>query len=358
CGKSHAGVKAGLSSGHRLDALAESGSRFPGTMNAAEPHRQNPPGQAAIPVHRRRVVYLAGFDPTPPETLARYTASGLRKFGALWDAEATAGAPTLSDDAMEMNWHVTVRGRNWTTETHYTVLRWDDLMAPYVQRSWIGRVLSGYGALLRLAAEGMFVRYFRANFRYGLFVLYPFLLLGGAILLARLIAGAAGRLGVPSPEIAVPLVGIAAFILLFRLVGAYFHIQFALADWRFALDLMNRRVAGLDACIARFAPVLKQAARAPGADEVLVAATSMGAVLLAETLEKALAEDPDLCRRAPRFAMLTVGSSIMKIGLHPSATDLRAAVARIGREKSLFWVEYQAKVDFINFYKNDPVAEL
>jgi hypothetical protein len=33
-------------------------------------------------------------------------------------------------------------------------------------------------------------------------------------------------------------------------------------------------------------------------------------------------------------------------------------VKRVGADLSLFWVEYQAKVDFINFFNTDPVAIL
>ena len=59
----------------------------------------------------------------------------------------------------------------------------------------------------------------------------------------------------------------------------------------------------------------------------------------------------------PAGAFLTVGSSILKIGLHPAAERLRKLIGRVGAETCLFWVEYQAKVDPINFYKTDPVED-
>src|SRR6185312_2340721 len=92
------------------------------------------------------------------------------------------------------------------------------------------------------------------------------------------------------------------------------------------------------------------------ADEVLVSGVSLGAVMMVEALARAFAADPDFCRRNERLAFLTVGSSLLKIGLHPAADGLKTAVARVAGEPSLFWVEYQAKVDLINFYKTDPVA--
>jgi hypothetical protein len=56
--------------------------------------------------------------------------------------------------------------------------------------------------------------------------------------------------------------------------------------------------------------------------------------------------------------LLTVGSSILKIGFHRRATRLRAAMARVAQAPQLFWGEYQALTDVMNFYKSDPIAAL
>jgi hypothetical protein len=308
----------------------------------------------ASAVRTRHVIHIAGFDPATPEQLARHMTSGLRRFAPVWGAEASASEPDLSADGRVMRWNVEAHGPNWRTETQYTVLRWDEIMAPYVERSWLARVLGGYRSLFGFVRDGMVRRYFRANIRYGLFVIYPFLLVAAFALLAVTPALLAWALGVPLPW----LVGIVAFLILFRGLGAYFHLQFALSDWSFASDLVHQRVAGLDACLERFTAVLDETARDPAIDEILVSATSLGAVMLVEALARALAADRDYCRRHPRFAMLTVGSSILKIGLHPQAGWLRKTVARVGNETSLFWAEFQAKVDFINFWRTDPVATL
>jgi len=309
-------------------------------------------------VRRRRVVHVAGFDPASPERLAHHMRSGLRRFAPVWGAQATASEPKLSADERAMDWDVTVRGPNWVTETQYTVLRWDELMEPYVARPWLTRVLGGFAALLGFVRDGMIIRYFRANLRYGLFVIYPFLLLllfVGPAIAAGIIAA---DLGIPGAVVTAPLVGVAFYAILFRLIGSYFHIEFALSDWQFARDLVKQRVAGLGPCLERFSAIVVAAARDTKVDEVLLSATSLGAVMLVEALAKALSTDPNLCRRAPNIAMLTVGSSILKIGLHPGAKRLRDSVGIVGRERSLFWVEYQSKIDFINFYKTDPVEML
>jgi hypothetical protein len=307
---------------------------------------------------KRRIVHIAGFEPIPPETIAHRLSSGLKRFAPLWGARATRSEPELAPDGRAISFDVDTVGPNWSTRCRYTVLRWDELMAPYVGRSWLARVLVGYRALLEFALTGTIRRYFRANIRYGLFVIYPFLVLGGCALLALLIALAAAYAGVAAPILTVPLIALIAFTLAMRFIGSLFYLDFALADWAFAADLARREIAGLDAVIDRFAGEVLAAAEDQEADEVLLSSISLGAVMMAEAIVRALARNPAMCWRNRKLALLTVGSSILKIGLHPAAEELRAVVGKVGSEKPLVWVEYQAKVDFINFYRSDPVADL
>ena len=309
-------------------------------------------------VRKRHVIHIAGFEPIEPEGLTRRLTSGLNRFAAIWGAESRRSEPRLSDDRRVLSWDVETSGPNWKTECRYTVLRWDELMAPYVGRPWIGRVVGGYKALFEFARTGTIKRYFKANVRYGLFVIYPVVTLVGFALLAIAAGLLAAWAGIPFAGATAPLAALIVFALLCRFLGSYFYLDFALADWAFAADLARRDVDGLEAVLERFTGVVVDSVRESDADEVVASGVSLGAVMMAEALARALAREPDLCRLTPRFAYLTVGSSLLKIGLHPSAEGLRQAVGRVGREPSLFWVEYQSKVDPINFYKTDPVADL
>jgi hypothetical protein len=309
-------------------------------------------------VEKRRVVHISGFEPIGPEGLDRRMKSGLRRFGELWSASAVSAPPMASKDGRAVVWDVEAKGPNWQTETRYTVLRWDDQMAPYVGQPWAKRVLSGYKALVEFARTGTIGRYFRANVRYGLFVIYPLLTLVGFLLLAIGVGVVVGLSAVPLAPVLGLVGGLATFLVLLRFLGSYFYLDFALADWAFAADLARRDIPGLEDCLQRFAGEVREAMRDPDADEVLLSGVSLGAVMLVEALARAYSSDPELAGVAGKAAFLTVGSSILKIGLHPAATGLRRDVERIGNEGSLLWVEYQAKVDPINFYKTDPVADL
>ena len=125
-------------------------------------------------------------------------------------------------------------------------------MQPYTGRSWLGRVASGYKALFEFIVTGTLRRYFKANVRYGLFFIYPILVLVGFLILGILAGVAAALLGIPAAPVTAPLLAILVFALLMRFLGGYFYLDFALADWAFAADLARDDVAGLDDVLERF----------------------------------------------------------------------------------------------------------
>lgn len=308
---------------------------------------------------KRHIVHISGFEPVPPEVLTRRVTSGLQKFAPLWNAATSRSDPLLAPDGRKVTYDVTASGPGWRTDTRYTILRWDELMAPYVGQPWLKRITSGYRALLEFAFNGTIRRYFRAYVRYGLFVIYPFLVLGLFAILAIILGVLAAVFGIPAAWVTAPLVAVVAFVLLMRFGGNYFYLDFALADWAFAADLARGEVRGFDDVVESFAGEVRAAVDDAEADEVLLSSISLGAVMLIEAIGRVLARDPALfAEGGRRIAFLSVGSSILKIGLHPAAAQLREVVGRVGADPHLFWVEYQAKVDFINFHKTDPVADL
>jgi hypothetical protein len=81
-------------------------------------------------------------------------------------------------------------------------------------------------------------------------------------------------------------------------------------------------------------------------------------VLAIDLLDRALAFEPSIGRSRARLALLSVGSSLLKIGLHRKAFRLRSELVRVASAAGLFWAEYQALTDVMNFYKTDPMMAL
>ena len=131
-------------------------------------------------VATRRVIHISGFEPIPhraarppDEQRAAPLCLALGRDGNLFALRSRTG-PALRRPGMSRP-----RARTGRPACRYTVLRWDELMAPYVGRSWLGRMLHGYKALFEFIWTGTLRRYFKANIRYGLFFIYPLLTLFG-----------------------------------------------------------------------------------------------------------------------------------------------------------------------------------
>jgi pimeloyl-ACP methyl ester carboxylesterase len=143
--------------------------------------------------------------------------------------------------------------------------------------------------------------------------------------------------------------------MLMRWPGGRWRVRQALADWIFARALMYGRRPAMGARLEQFAQRLVAAARAGGCDEIIVVGHSLGATVALLAIARALEADSEFARCGPKICLLTVGSTIGKLALHPAAERLRACTARVAAEESLEWTEYQARRDVISFYGFDPV---
>ena len=304
-------------------------------------------------IGKRLVFHLGGYDPMPPDAVHRRFLRELRRFQSTWGLQAQTTDPEIS--ASEARWQIATSGPGWRVETEYRLIRWDDVIAAGVQRSTWRRVPLGLLAFADFLFGGALWGYLRTNWRYAGFFLYPYLLLS----IFSLVALAGGTtLGILASS---ALVGTAAtcglFVALLRWPGRLLFLHPLLDDWIFAREYIRGEHPVLGPRLDAMARNLCETARAGAVDEILVIGHSLGAVLAIDLLDRALQLEPMLGRNGgPRVAFLSVGSSIPKIGLHRAARRFRAAVERVAHSPAIFWGEYQALTDVMNFYKADPIA--
>jgi hypothetical protein len=140
--------------------------------------------------------------------------------------------------------------------------------------------------------------------------------------------------------------------------GRTVHIGYALDDWYFARDFIHRVRPQLENRLDVLAHELARLVRDSDADEIVIDGHSLGAPLSLVVLDRALQLDPQLRTGARTLHVVSTGSSLLKVALHPAAGWLREAVERVANTPAVYWVEYQALVDIINVYKVDPVVAL
>jgi hypothetical protein len=235
-------------------------------------------------------------------------------------------------------------------------VRWDDILETAAREPMWRRIPRGLLAFMDFIAGGALWGYFRTNWRYALFFLYPYLLFAGLAALAALAGALAAQ------ALASTMAGIAAGVLilavLLRWPGRRLYLPLMFDDWIFARICVRRGHPVLEARLDRAAGNIVAAARRDDVDEVLIVGHSLGAVLAVDLVDRALRVDPGLGESGSRVALLTVGSSIPKIGLHRDARRFRAALQRVAAATGVFWAEYQALLDVMNFYKTDPIEAL
>jgi len=124
-----------------------------------------------LPIKKRLVFQLGGYDPKPPEAVYSRFVRELRRFETTWKVTARAAEAEVTPDAA--HWTVVASGPNWRTETAYRAVRWDDVITDSARRSDWCRVPAGLLAFADFFVSGAFWGYLRANWRYAGFFLYP-----------------------------------------------------------------------------------------------------------------------------------------------------------------------------------------
>ena len=307
-----------------------------------------------LPIKKRLVFQLGGYDPKPPEAVYSRFVRELRRFETTWKVTARAAEAEVTPDAA--HWTVVASGPNWRTETAYRAVRWDDVITDSARRSDWRRVPAGLLAFADFFVSGAFWGYLRANWRYAGFFLYPYVLLTALGALA-LIGGAAIAKFAGSALVGM-VVAVALSIALLQWPARRLFIQDLLDDWIFARNYIRGEHSVLGSRLEKVAESLCEAARGGEADEILVVGHSLGAALAIDLLDRALLIDPKLGEGRTRVSFLSIGSSVPKIALHRAATRFRAAVERVANAPAIFWGEYQALTDVMNFYKVDPVIDM
>jgi hypothetical protein len=307
-------------------------------------------------IKRRLVHQIAGYDPVDARGHYRRFMRGLPTFARTWNVAASASAFSEA----EGRWTVTTQGPNWKVEAVHQPLAWDDIIRGDYAKPMLPRLGKFALALFDIFRTGTVFRYFRANFQYGFFFLFPVIyLIGFALigwLLGRWIAGLLALQGSGHAFLAAAI-GIAIFFLLLQWPGRRWRVLQALDDWIFSWDYLHGRRPDMEARLDRFARQLVEQARDPTFDEIVVLGHSLGATMAVSVVARALELDAKIGMHGPKLCVLTVGSTIPKFSLHPDAARVRRDIARVASDGAVEWAEYHARADPISFYKFDPLTE-
>ncbi|MEA2821489.1 MAG: hypothetical protein QOJ86_3493, partial [Bradyrhizobium sp.] len=289
-------------------------------------------------VAKRLVFHLGGYDPiTPHASAQRRFVRELGRFEATWSVKTSIDS--LQEGIDQTKCRVVTRGPNWHVETDYHVIRWDDVIENFGRQTFWRRVQLGVIAFVDFIAAGAFRGYLRTSWYYAGFFLYPFVMFDTMIATA-IAAGVFAMVKIRSVLIAIAS-GLLVLAALFLGPWRWLHLNTLFDDWIFARDYIRNGNTPLDQRLDGIAREMIVAARSADADELVVVGHSLGAVLAIDLLDRALQLDPTFGVTGTPVTLLSIGSSILKIGVHRGAGRFRAAAERVARAPGIFWGDYQ-----------------
>lgn len=322
--------------------------------------------QAPLPVRRRRVFYIPGYDPFPPRRYRELYRREAAKQAAIsgYDIAIKPGLDTEG-----FGWRVAARIGGQPVRTDIEVLGWSDLVRQSRPRS----VLRTYRDLLRTVwiylSTGTFMRLMRLRKGPVIVALYPVLVLLVQAVLCALLGWAMVRVvlrmaqelqaapaGPAVVGAAIALGGVVTGLSLrwFRDHDNRFFAYYLMHDFAYSAQLSGAYPAALEQRLGEFRGRIAAALHSD-VDEVLVVGHSSGAHLAVSVLSDLL-RDQSPVPGGPALALLSLGQVVPMISFLPRATRLRRDLRDLSQSKALFWVDVTAPGDGGCFALCDPVA--
>ncbi|MDI6025122.1 hypothetical protein QBK99_02690 [Corticibacterium sp. UT-5YL-CI-8] len=303
------------------------------------------------PVRKRIVLHFPGFEPLDAASHHdRYNRSA-QQSAALWDIEVVVGP--LSEDGRDFE--VESSGPGWHTTSHIYLFDHSAVVNGLNGRHLPHRIASGFLSAARVIFEGGAFGYFKHAWRFGLFFVFPFLLVGLALAVSLTIAAIPYLFGLsPWFHLASVPVAYAFFVWLFVPWSDGLHTLHLFSDWEMAVAVARLDHITINAWLEECAVAARIALEEP-ADEYVISSHSMGSSVAVQVIGLLLEKEPALFE-SKRVVFATLGGAVLQCALLRSAHVLRARVGLIARVKELFWLEVHCLTDIVHFYKSRVAA--
>jgi len=301
------------------------------------------------PIKKRVVLHFPGFEPLDAAAhRARYERSA-RQSAAAWGFSASLDE--LKNFGRAPYFDVTATAADWHAQSRIHIVDHNDLVAALNGRPFFVRLMQGYLAAAKVAVSGGMVGYFRHAWRFGLFFIFPFLLMLFGLALSLSIAFTPFLLGLPAwSHIGSIALAVAFFVYVFLPQAEKLHTLHLFSDWEMAVAMAGLNGMGVEQWLEASAISVRQALDEPDVDEFVISSHSMGSSVAAHVIGLLLEREPELLQ-GKRVVFTTLGSAILQCALMRPATVLRSRVGLIARCKDIFWLDVHCLTDAIHFYK-------
>ncbi|MDR7027824.1 alpha/beta hydrolase [Rhizobium rosettiformans] len=306
-------------------------------------------------VSKRAVFLVGGYERNDAAGFFRRIGREMERFCKCWSVEAKLGAPVEATGAVAMTAIADYLGPDGVCCSDITFLSFDDIVKRDGTRPFPVRLGVYLVAFFDYVFSGTMVRFFATNWRFALYFLYPFVMLVFFAWLGTIAYRLTGLLALPGGPVLPMLVGASVAYAVGRFIGRRYFVFHLMDLWSFSREHLHCRRPEMDARIDDWASLIAERTAATDYDEVLLIGHSTGGALILDVAHQ-LAERRSVEGKNADFKLVTVGSTSLKVALHPKAKRARERLETLARHPGIRWVEFQALTDIINFYKCDPYA--
>jgi hypothetical protein len=279
----------------------------------------------------------------------------MRNTAGLWGLEADVGMLRQDDGRACFDVETAGAGAEWRTSSRVFVLDHGAIVGHLSDRPLVKRLLLGFWSAAVVAWEGGAFGYFRHAWRFGLFFVFPFLLVAAGLAISLGVATYPWWLGLDLWHYPVAIgLGLLFFTKAFVPWSDRLHTLHLFSDWEMAVATARLDRPLINDWIEASAQTARQAFDEP-ADEYLVTSHSMGSSMAVHTIGLLLEREPDLFA-GKRVVFVTLGGATLQCTLLRSAKALRARVGEIARARGVVFLEVQCLTDIISFYRSSVTA--
>lgn len=306
-------------------------------------------------VSRRAVFLVGGYERNDAAGFFRRIGREMDRFRKCWSVEATLGSPVDPGQSVATTAVADYRGPDGICQSEITFLSFDDIVKHDGARPFLVRLGAYLVAFFDYVGSGTMFRFFATNWRFALYFLYPFVMLAFFAWLGTVAYRLVGALGLPGGPLLPAVAGLALAYGIGQFIGSRYFVFHLMDLWSFSREHLHCRRPGMDQRIDAWAALIAERSSARAYDEILLIGHSTGGALILDVAHQ-LAERLRAEGRPVDFKLVTVGSTSLKVALHPAARRARQRLQALAGYSGIRWTEFQALTDIINFYKCDPYA--
>ncbi|MEL6921775.1 MAG: lipase [Pseudomonadota bacterium] len=310
-------------------------------------------------VRRRAVFFIGGYERKSHTSFFARLTKQVGLSAHTWQTTFSSGDISYLDDQSIAVGEYTMTGPDGARcDTRFHLLDLDDWVQADNARGAAARITHYLRSFSDYIVSGTAARFFTANWRFALYFLYPFATLIGSVLAGIFVTRLLGRAEFPGAIWVALFAGLASGFAVFRYLAARFFALHLMDLWSFSADYIRRRRAHVHKRTTTWGACVADCVASKAYDEVLLIGHSTGGAIILDVAAKATKQLEERGGAHPGFTIATIGSTSLKIGMHPAARWYADDIAHMEKSAGVRWFEYQALTDIINFYRCDPFEKM